>query len=417
MAQSGRGAVLAALVALAAWVRLCHASESGKCAAEDACAAWEARALEASELPFERLGAAALTVAPKVRDRRCLPDSHMHWMPEELPAAREDFPAVFNFTGSDPNPELTGPGLDALLAKHLPRFGAVVVKGLRLASPAGFAQLMHSTNMTLVDYVGGVTSRPVVAPKVTPASSEAPHVSMEPHMDNPYWPVPPERLVFWVQSPAQVGGQALLTDSRQVLRQLQETSPEVLAELQRRHVRYEHFYPDKSVNGPVITSWQDALAAGCSASEGCNATKVAEDTMCERGFGFEWVPNGLKRWELVPPVRSHPTTGEETWANMLTAMHCTVFDNHLEYPEYNRWPDERSKPCTMRGQMPYHTTYGDGGEVPVASLHAVRQAQWDNSVSFDFEAGDLLAIDNFFAMHGRFSFEPPRELFLVMVGA
>jgi alpha-ketoglutarate-dependent taurine dioxygenase len=59
---------------------------------------------------------------------------------------------------------------------------------------------------------------------------------------------------------------------------------------------------------------------------------------------------------------------------------------------------------------------GDGGALPRTLLHAVRKAQWESSVSFDWAPGDLLVLDNFFAMHGRFSFTPPRELYLAVVG-
>lgn len=364
---------------------------------------------------FERLGKAALRHPPQVRDRESLPDSHLPWMPDSLGGARQDFPAVFRYGGST-DVEFAGKELEAFLEGHLPKFGVVVVKGLPLSSPEDFSRLMHSTNMTLVDYVGGVTSRPEAASKVTPASTEPAHVSMEPHVDNPYWPVPPARLILFVGQAPKSGGQALVSDTRAMLRQLREQSPKVLAELERRHVRYEHFYPDRDAPGPVITSWQDSLAKGCDARVGCNEKEIAEAAMRAKGFGFEWVKGGLKRWEVVPPVVRHPVTGEEAWANMLTAMHCTVFDNHPEYPELNRPPDARGEPCTLRGQMPYHTTYGDGANVPVADMHAVRKAQWNHSVSFDYEVGDLLAIDNYHAMHGRFSFQEPRELYLTMVG-
>lgn len=31
-------------------------------------------------------------------------------------------------------------------------------------------------------------------------------------------------------------------------------------------------------------------------------------------------------------------------------------------------------------------------------------------------AGDVLIVDNYRSMHGRFSFEPPRDLYITMVG-
>ena len=99
----------------------------------------------------------------------------------------------------------------------------------------------------------------------------------------------------------------------------------------------------------------------------------------------------------------------------VSAMHCTVLANHPTYPELHV-DDTHDAPCVEAEHRPYHTTFGDGGEFPRELLHAVREAQWASSVSFDFVAGDLLVLDNYLAMHGRFSFTPPRELFIAVVG-
>ena len=140
----------------------------------------------------------------------------------------------------------------------------------------------------------------------------------------------------------------------------------------------------------------------------------------EGGFDFKWTSEGgLRKWEVIDAIRSHPVTGEESWANMITAMHCSVFDNHPDYPTYNRDEQQRAEPCQMHGQMPYDTSFGDNGEAfPVSYLHAMRKAQWRHSVAFDYQPGDLLVIDNYLAQHGRFSWEQedgPREIFMGMV--
>ena len=51
-----------------------------------------------------------------------------------------------------------------------------------------------------------------------------------------------------------------------------------------------------------------------------------------------------------------------------------------------------------------HHSEALGGELPPRLIHAARRAQWAHTVSFDFEAGDLMVLDNYIAQHGRFSF-------------
>jgi len=337
-------------------------------------------------------------------------------MPETVGAPTGEFPAVFGFQGIG-DPASAGREVQELLEMELTRAGAVLIRGLPVHSPADFSAFMTATNMTLNEYIGGVTSRPEAAPMVTPASTEPGTVSMEPHTDDPHWTVPPTKLAFYCRQPPPVGGQALLADGRKVLRLLRERNPEVLDELERRGgVRYEHFYPDETVHdATVITSWQTSFAPDCTLATGCDKKAEAERLLTAGGFGFEWTKDGLKKWEVRPAVMKHPQTGEDCWMNQIAAMHCSVFDNHPEFPAFHRAPADRG-PCEMQGVMPYHTAFGDGTSFSPEVLRAVRQAQWEAAVSFEYEAGDVMVLDNYLAQHGRWSFEGSREFFLVMVG-
>jgi len=381
---------------------------------------------------FVRLPAAALTLQPLVRYRASMPGSNHSCLPHQLSGPGEEFPAVFRLAHSvaaeptpaqDNTPEINvssipdaAAALRRLLDAKLPQHGALVVKGLPLESASDFSALLHATGMDLKDYVGGVTSRSLLAPKVMPASAEPAAVDMDLHNDGAYRPSPPERIILWCQVPPVSGGQALIADAREVLRRLRRDAPGHLAALERRKVRYEHFLPsmDASVGGR-IGSWEEALAKGCNESSGCNSRITAEDILSQSGYDFKWSPAGLHKYVTTPPLRRHPVTGEETWMNQVSAMHCTVFANHPTFPELHI-DDTDGAPCLDVGSRPYHTTFGDGQEFPRELVHAVRKAQWESAVSFDFQPGDVLVLDNFLAMHGRLSFTPPRELFISLVG-
>jgi len=375
---------------------------------------------------FERLGSAALTSAPAVRHRASIPYSHLVWMPEVLGAPGSEFPAVFRFSNSScsglgqpgaASLDDAGERLGSFISHELHRFGAAVIRGLDVKSAEDFSQLMHATGLELREYVGGVTLRPVMAPKVTVVSGEDPSVSMEPHNDNPYWKRPMLRLALFCQVPPKQGGQGLLTDGRKVLEQLRAEHPDIVHALKERQIRYLHFFPDaEAFDGVVLTSWQAAYAPGCNASTGCDVRSSAENHLKRDGHGYEWIDAGLKQWTVTDAIKIHPTTGEETWTNQLAAMHCSVFHNHPAYPDLNLPADEATEPCRMHGAMPYHTAFGDGEEFPASMLEIVRRVQWENSVAFDYKVGDVILIDNYLAMHGRFSFEVPREMFLSMLG-
>ncbi len=52
-------------------------------------------------------------------------------------------------------------------------------------------------------------------------------------------------------------------------------------------------------------------------------------------------------------------------------------------------------------RMGFHTSYGDGSEIPEKTLDHVRDRVWNNLVFNRWEQGDVLLIDNFRVSHGR----------------
>ena len=53
---------------------------------------------------------------------------------------------------------------------------------------------------------------------------------------------------------------------------------------------------------------------------------------------------------------------------------------------------------------------GDGDAISTAEVEAMHAAMWRCAVAFDWEAGDILAIENERCMHGRTSFTGNRHL-------
>lgn len=49
----------------------------------------------------------------------------------------------------------------------------------------------------------------------------------------------------------------------------------------------------------------------------------------------------------------------------------------------------------------FHTSFGDGSEIPEFYMKHVRDVMWNNMVFNRWEQGDVLMIDNFRVSHGR----------------
>ena len=66
------------------------------------------------------------------------------------------------------------------------------------------------------------------------------------------------------------------------------------------------------------------------------------------------------------------------------------------------------------GEPHHHARYGDGSDIPIADLLAVEQAYQQAELTFRWEAGDVLVLDNHLTVHGRKPFTGPRAVFVAM---
>lgn len=164
-----------------------------------------------------------------LRGRQYLIGSDGADFPLALPAHTDpSFPKVFEYAG-DETAGIAGvaAGVRAVIDAQLPRWGALVLRGVPLRgvgsavgpSPPGgftFSELLGATGLELTKYIGGVTTRDEAEPMVYPASEENPLVCMDLHQDNVYWPRPPQKLIFFYEQVARSGGLNPLLDMRQV---------------------------------------------------------------------------------------------------------------------------------------------------------------------------------------------------------
>jgi alpha-ketoglutarate-dependent taurine dioxygenase len=93
------------------------------------------------------------------------------------------------------------------------------------------------------------------------------------------------------------------------------------------------------------------------------------------------------------------------WFNHGTFFHVSTLD-----------PETRLALLAQVGEadLPNNTYYGDGSPIEPEVLDHLREAYRRETVSFPWEAGDVLMVDNMLVAHGRSPFAGPRQILVGM---
>jgi hypothetical protein len=127
----------------------------------------------------------------------------------------------------------------------------------------------------------------------------------------------------------------------------------------------------------------------------------------DAGITFAWLPdNSLRTSQVRPTAVAHPQTGAKVWFNQAHQWHPS-----------NSGADAESALRELFGSdLPMNAVLANGDEISPPTLDAIRSAYQEETVTFDWQAGDVLIIDNMLTAHGRTPFTGNREVLVAMGG-
>lgn len=273
----------------------------------------------------------------------------------------------------------------------LRRAGGVLFRGFGLQSAEDFRDVAEAIRPELKAYVGGDSPRSRVTDGVYTSTEFPAHLEIGLHNELSYSTWWPERLFFFCQVPAVMGGETHVADGRRVLAQLDHTVRERFAD---KGVLYiQHLRDSEGPPGPG-KSWQETFET--------NDPQVVEAHARDGGMDLEWTEGGLRTSIRRFGVIEHPETGEMAWFNQADLWHESIGVAEI-------WNAKSGN------QQPHHhARYGNGSAIPIADLDAVRSAYRASEVVYPWEAGDVLVLDNRLAMHGRKPYRGPRRVQVAM---
>ncbi|MDX1401452.1 MAG: TauD/TfdA family dioxygenase [Kiloniellales bacterium] len=277
------------------------------------------------------------------------------------------------------------------LDQWLHQAGGVLFRGFGVKTAEDFRGVAAAIRPELKAYVGGDSPRSRVAEGVYTSTEFPPHLEIGLHNELSYSTWWPERLFFCCRVPAAVGGETHIADGRRVLAELDEA---VKARFADKGVLYlQHLRDSGSPAGPG-KSWQETFET--------NDPQAVEAYARAGGMDMEWTEVGLRTSILRLGVLEHPVTGDMAWFNQADLWHASMGGAEI-------WEAESSD-----RHPHHHACYGDGSEITIPDLEAVRTAYRACEVVYPWEAGDVLVLDNRLAMHGRKPFEGARSVLVTM---
>jgi alpha-ketoglutarate-dependent taurine dioxygenase len=205
------------------------------------------------------------------------------------------------------------------------------------------------------------------------------------HLDR--WPM---KQFFFCDIPAQAGGATPIVDCRTLY---QSIDPELIRLFEQHQLRYVRNF----IEG-VDVDWRDFFKTD-------DRAKV-EAHCRENGIAFSWKnENDLMTYQIVPATARHPVTGESVFFNQIQLHHVSCLHPDLRTAMEAMFPPE---------DLPRNVYFGDGKPIADDIVEALKADCWEHAVSFPWQHGDILMVDNMLVSHARKAYEPPRKMYVAM---
>lgn len=276
------------------------------------------------------------------------------------------------------------------IERQLLKYGALLFRDFPLRTVDDFEQFAVSVSEQLLEYEERSSPRSQVGRNVYTSTDYAPSEKIFPHNEHSYAVSFPLKLFFFCQVPAKQGGQTPLVDIRKV-------SQRISSDIKERFLQKKWMYTRNFGHGMGV-SWQTSFQT--------SDKEAVEDYAQLHKIEIEWREgNRLRTRQVRPAFATHPRTGELLWFNHATFFHISTLGDAIREVLTEAFAEE---------DLPNNTYYGDGSQIEPWVLEQLRQAYLQETVSFEWQKGDTIILDNMLTAHSRASFVGPRQILFAM---
>ncbi|WP_342026025.1 TauD/TfdA family dioxygenase [Cytobacillus pseudoceanisediminis] len=276
--------------------------------------------------------------------------------------------------------------IEKLLYKH----GVVRMRGFSTRYSEKFQEIVQALSSELLEYKERSTPRSQVSGKIY-TSTEYPEDQFIPlHNENSYSNIWPNKIWFYCHTAAEDGGETPIGDSRKVY---QLIDPEIRRTFEQKRVMYVRNY-----GMGLDLPWQQAFQT--------EDKSVVEAYCRQHDIEFEWLgENRLRTRQVRQAVTVHPQTGEHVWFNQAHLFHVSNLQKHVR---------DSLLAVVNEIDLPRNAFFGDGSIIDQEILENIREAYRQVEISFPWEQGDIMLLDNILMTHGRAPFKGKRKILVSM---
>jgi len=268
--------------------------------------------------------------------------------------------------------------------------GAILFRGFNVDSPDAFRRGAVSLCDRLLDYVYRSTPRRSVDSGIYTATEYRANASIPMHNENAFQRNWPMKLVFGCLQPAASGGETPLASTAGVTQRIDNDIVEAFNEHGVLYVRNYGHGVDLDWETTFQTQARSDVEAYCRTNE----------------IEWEWLSaQQLRTRQQCQALARHPTTGETLWFNQAHLFHISSLE-----------PEHQNAMLEQFGEddLPRNAYLGDGSSLDGGMLERIRSAYEAEKVTFPWEKGDVLLVDNMLVAHSRNPFEGTRQVLVAM---
>jgi len=277
----------------------------------------------------------------------------------------------------------------AFIETELLKHGALLFRNFNIASVGEFERFASTICSDLFSEYGDLP-REQMSPNVYgstpyPANQTILFHNESSHLDR--WPM---KIWFYCLKAPRTGGETPIVDCRRVYQLLSPSIRDLFSEKGIRYVR--------NFTEGLDVSWSDFFRT--------TQREELEKQCAERGIEWKWQNNNeLQTSKVRPAVAQHPKTGEIVFFNQLQLHHASCLEPSVRESLLNTVGEER---------LPRNVYFRDGSSIEDALMAEVDAVYQQAKVSFSWQDGDIMMLDNMLAAHGRNPFEGERKIVVAL---